>query len=270
MHLSDLFTATKPVIGMLHVPPLPGSPRNTLGLNAIVEQVLRDPEALAAGGIDGMILENFGDFPFYPRQVPPHTVAFLTVLGREVRQRFGQPLGVNVLRNDSAAAIAIAAATDAQFIRVNVHTGARLTDQGIIEGMAHDTLRYRKLLGCDVKIFADVDAKHSAPIARRELSIEVEEILSRGCADAIVITGSTTGRQAAPEDLKTAKAAAGGAPVIAGSGVDARNFATVLEVADGLIVGTALKQGNITTNAVEPGRVRAFMQSVAAFRAAQK
>ena len=270
MHLSDLFTATKPVIGMLHVPPLPGSPRNTLGLNAIVEQVLKDAEALAAGGIDGMILENFGDFPFYPRQVPPHTVAFLTVLGREVRQRFGQPLGVNVLRNDSAAAIAIAAAMDAQFIRVNVHTGARLTDQGIIEGMAHDTLRYRSLLGCDVKIFADVDVKHSAPVARRELSIEVDEVLSRGCADAIVVTGSATGRQAALEDLRIAKAAAGHAPVIAGSGVDATNLATVLEVADALIVGTAFKQDTITTNPVEAGRVRAVMQAVRAFRSVQK
>jgi membrane complex biogenesis BtpA family protein len=275
MQLVDLFNVIKPVIGMLHVPALPGSPRNTLALNAIVDWVLRDAEALAAGGIDGMILENFGDVPFYPGQVPPHTIAFLTVLGREVRQlgrlgrlgrRFDRPLGINVLRNDAASAVAIAAAVGAEFIRVNIHTGARLTDQGLIEGMAHETLRYRKLLGCDVKIFADVDVKHSAPLARRDLAVEVEEVLSRGCADAIIITGVATGQQTAVEDLKIAKAAAGDAPVIAGSGVDAASLATVLEAADALIVGTAFKQDGIATNAVEAERVRTFMQAVANFR----
>src|SRR5207302_4585266 len=152
------------------------------------------------------------------------------------------------------------------FIRVNIHTGARLTDQGLIDGTAHDTLRYRKLLGYDVKIFADVDVKYSAPLARRELAAEVEEVLSRGCADAIIVTGSATGQQAAVQDLKTAKAAAGGAPVIAGSGVDTTNLITVLEAADALIVGTAFKQDGITTNAVDGQRVRTFMQAAQALR----
>src|SRR5207244_6046034 len=133
---------------------------------------------------------------------------------------------------------ASARAAGEEFIRVNIHTGARLTDQGLIEGMAHETLRYRKLLGCDVKIFADVDVKHSAPLARRELAVEVEEALSRGCADAIIVTGAATGQQTAVEDLKIAKAAAGDASVIAGSGVDASSLAAVLEVAAALIVGT--------------------------------
>jgi len=269
MQLLELFKSVKPVIGMLHVPALPGSPRNTLSLNAIVDWVLKDAEALAAGGIDGMILENFGDVPFYPGQVPQHTVAFLTVLGREVRQlgrRFDRPLGINVLRNDSRSALAIAAAVGAEFIRVNIHTGARLTDQGLIEGMAHETLRYRKLLGCEVRIFADVDVKHSAPLAHRDLAVEVEEAISRGCADAIVVTGAATGRQTAVEDLRIAKAAAGDAPVIAGSGVDAANLAAVLEVADALIVGTSFKQDGVASNAVDAGRVRTFMGAVANFR----
>jgi membrane complex biogenesis BtpA family protein len=262
MQLLNLFKAPKPVIGMLHVPALPGSPRNTLGFDPIVDWVIKDAEALIAGGIDGMILENFGDVPFYPRQVPAHVIAYLTVLSREVRRRYEQPLGINVLRNDAVSAIAIAAAAGAQFIRVNIHTGARLTDQGLIEGMAHETLRYRQQLGCDVKIFADVDVKHSAPVAHRDLSIEVEEVLGRGCADAIIVTGSATGHQTALEDLKNAKAAAGDAPVIAGSGVEAKNLARVLEVADALIVGTSFKRDCVTTNAVESERVRAFMQGV--------
>src|SRR5438552_9240069 len=266
MQLPDVFNIRKPVIGMLHVPALPGSPQNKLDCNAIIDWVLRDAEALAGGGADGLMIENFGDVPFYPRRVPPHTVAFMTALGRELRRRFDVPLGVNVLRNDSASALAIAAAVNAAFIRVNIHTGARLTDQGLIQGTAHQTLRYRKLLGCDVKIFADVDVKHSAPVAARELGDEVEEIVSRGCADAIIVTGSATGRQTAHGDLKTAKQSAGGAPVIAGSGVDLTNMGGVLEVADGLIVGTAFKLDSVTSNPVESERVRAFMAAVRTLR----
>jgi hypothetical protein len=247
---------------MLHVPALPGSPQNSLPFDEIIDRVMRDAEALASGGIDGLIIENFGDAPFYPRSVPPHTVAFMTAVGCEVRRRFKHPLGINVLRNDSESALAIASAIDADFIRVNVHTGARLTDQGLIEGTAHDTLRYRKLLGSDVKIFADADVKHSAPIAVRDLKDEVEEIVSRGCADAVIVTGSATGRQAALDDLEIAKEAAGRTPVFAGSGVDATNVAAVLRIADGLIVGTAFKQDSIIANPVEAERVRVLMEAV--------
>jgi membrane complex biogenesis BtpA family protein len=262
MSLSFVFKSDKPVIGMLHVPALPGSPQNTLRFEAIIEWVLNDAEALTSGGVDGLLLENFGDVPFYPRRVPPHSVAFMTALARQVRQRFDLPLGINVLRNDSLSALAIAAAVDAKFIRVNVHTGSRLTDQGLIQGVAHECLRYRKLLGCNVQIFADVDVKHSAPIAARSLADEVEETISRGCADAVIISGSGTGRRVALEDLRIAKAAARRAPVIAGSGVDKLSVADVLQAADGLIVGTAFKQDNVTANPVEGYRVREFMEVV--------
>src|SRR5437762_534923 len=266
MELHSVFGTRKPVIGMLHVPALPGSPRNELSLNAIIDWVLTDANALAGGGTDGLIVENFGDVPFYPRQVPPHTVAYMTALAGEVRRRFKLPLGINILRNDPASALAIAAAVAADFIRVNIHTGARLTDQGVIQGTAHQTLRYRKLLGCDVKIFADVDVKHSAPLAARNLLDEVEETVARGAADAVIITGRATGRQTAIEDLKTARQAAGGAPVIAGSGVDLTNIAAVFEAADGLIVGTAFKQDSVPANSVELNRVRTLMEAVRKLR----
>jgi membrane complex biogenesis BtpA family protein len=254
-----MFGSEKPVIGMLHVPPLPGSPQNKLDRDAILDWVLEDAKALADGGINGFALENFGDIPFYPGRVPPHTVSFMTALGVEVRQQFHLPLGINVLRNDAESALAIAAAVPAEFIRVNVHTGARLTDQGVIEGTAHETLRYRKLLGADVRIFADVDVKHSAPIASRDLKVEVEELVLRGCVDAVIVTGSATGRAASLDELKTVKASAGSAYVIAGSGVDEHNIGDVLKIADAVIVGTSFKRDGITTNPVDPSRVRAFM-----------
>jgi len=262
-----MFGVDKPAIGMLHIPALPGAPLNTQNLTAIARWVIDDARALADGGIDGLLLENFGDIPFYPQQVPPHTVAFMTALGAEVKRHFHLPLGINVLRNDPESALAIAAAIPAEFIRINVHTGARLTDQGVIQGWAHSTLRYRKLLGAEIKIFADVDVKHSAPLAARDLTTEVEEIISRGCADAIIVTGSATGHEASLDDLKSAKTAAGGADVIAGSGVDVSNVSAVLEIADALIVGTSFKQGGITTNPVDRERVRAFMEVVQKLKA---
>jgi membrane complex biogenesis BtpA family protein len=247
---------------MLHIPALPGSPRNELRLDEIIDWVLNDAASLSGGGVDGFLLENFGDAPFYPAGVPPHTVAFMTAIGREVKRASNLPLGINVLRNDAESAIAVASAVSAEFIRVNVHTGARVTDQGIIEGLAHQTLRYRKLLQSDVEIFADVDVKHSAPVAPRGLKIEVEELVSRGCVDAVIVTGAATASLTALEDLKTAKAAANRAPVFAGSGVDVWNVASVLDAADGAIIGTAFKRDGVTTNPVDPERVRALMEAV--------
>src|SRR5688572_21891011 len=204
----------KYVIGMLHVPALPASPANRLGFPEIIDWVSRDARALAGGGVDGLIIENFGDVPFYPRRVPPHTLAFMTVLAREVRLSIDLPLGINVLRNDSASAMAIAAAVAASFIRVNIHTGARLTDQGIIEGTAHRLLRYRRTLGCDVKVLADIDVKHSSPLAPRSLSDEIEETVGRGCADGIIVTGSATGKETALDD-RIARSAAPRTPLLA-------------------------------------------------------
>jgi membrane complex biogenesis BtpA family protein len=247
------------VIGMLHVPALPGSPRNELQFSAIVDWVVKDANSLATGGVDALILENFGDAPFYPDRVPAHTIAFMSALGQEVKRRFDLPLGINILRNDAEGAIAVAAAVSAEFIRVNVHTGARVTDQGLIEGRAHETLRYRRLLGTDVKIFADVDVKHSAPVAVRGLKVEVEELVSRGCADALIVTGTATGKPTSFEDLKTAKETAGSTAVFAGSGVDVSNVAAILKIADGVIVGTAFKRDAVTENPVELDRVREFV-----------
>jgi len=249
------------IIGMLHVPALPGAPRNELHFQAIIDWVVKDAEALVSGGVDGLLVENFGDIPFYPGRVPPHTVAFLTAVAREVRRRTPLPIGINVLRNDAESALAVAAAVEAEFIRVNVHTGARVTDQGLIEGRAHDTLRYRKLLGSNIHIFADVDVKHSAPLAARAIEEEIEDAVSRGCADGIIVSGSGTGRQTNPADLRRAKSAAGEVPVYAGSGVDARSVATVLRIADGVIVGTALKYSGITTNRVDPDLVQALVRA---------
>lgn len=259
-----MFRTGKPVIGMLHVPALPGSPGATLSFSELRGFVLADAAALADGGVDGLMIENFGDVPFFPVRVPPHTIAFLSVLAAEVRARYALPIGINVLRNDGLAAIAVAAAVGASFIRVNVYTGARLADQGIIQGESHEITRYRRMLGADVRIWADVAVKHSAAIGERSLEDEVEDTIERGRADAIIVSGAGTGKETALDDLRRAVAAARGTPVLAGSGATESNVREILETAGGVIVGSTLKRVGVVSERVDPERVRRF---VAAARA---
>ncbi len=260
--LSELFAAPKPVVGMLHAPPLPGSPRYGGDLEAVRDAVLRDAEALVEGGVHGLLLENFGDAPFWPRRVPAAVVACMTALAVEVRRRFAVPLGINVLRNDGQSALAVAQAAEAQFIRVNVLCGARLTDQGLLEGIAAELLRERVQLGAVVRILADVDVKHSAPLAPRPIEEEAEEMLQRGGANGLIVSGSATGRPADLAQLRAVRAAAQGAPVLVGSGVTIGNAAECLSAADGLIAGSWLKRDGLAANPVDPQRVKSLMAVV--------
>jgi membrane complex biogenesis BtpA family protein len=253
---------------MLHLPPLPGSPcfLASTPLAQIRDHVLRDADALASGGVHGLMIENFGDVPFYPGRVPAHTVAAITALAADVRQRFGDlPLGINVLRNDGQSALAIAAAVGASFIRVNVLCGARVADQGIIQGIAHDLLRDRAMLHAgQVKILADVDVKHSAPLAGptpTSLESEVDDTLHRGLADALIVSGTGTGKPTDPDECRRVKRAAGHAPVFIGSGVDERTIPALRPHADGFIIGTAFKRDGRPTNPIDPARVAQIMSS---------
>jgi membrane complex biogenesis BtpA family protein len=254
------WSGIKPVIGMVHLMPLPGAPRFGGDLRAIRDAALRDAEALAAGGAHGIMMENFGDVPFFPGRVPASVVAHVTAIAAEIRRTVSElPLGINMLRNDGQSALAVAHAVGASFIRVNVLCGARVTDQGVIEGIAHDLLRERAQLGAhEVKIMADVDVKHSAPLAARPIVDEVDDTLERGLADAVIVSGAGTGKPTDPQHVRTVKAAAGAVPVFIGSGVSS---ATVeqFDAADGFIVGTALKRNGDVAGPVDVERVRAFV-----------
>lgn len=251
----------KPVIGMVHLAPLPGAPRFAGDASAIVEVALRDAKTLTDAGVHALLIENFGDTPFFPGRVPAFVVAHMTAIAERLRREFPLPLGINVLRNDGAGAMAIASAVGAAFVRVNVLCGARVTDQGILQGIAHELLRERRTLGADaVQIVADVNVKHSAPVGPpRPLEDEVADLLGRGGADALVVSGSGTGRAADVGELQRVAALAGKAPVLLGSGVNATNLRDFNPQADGFIVGSSLKIDGKASNAVDPSRAKAFM-----------
>lgn len=258
-------TVRIPIVGMLHAPSLPGSAGYRGDFEAIRQFVLGDAQTLCDGGVDGLMLENFGDTPFYPDRVPAITVAAMTDLAATVRQRIKLPLGINTLRNDGRSALAIAAASGADFIRVNVLCGARVTDQGLLQGIAHDLLRERTAFGCQhVRILADVDVKHSAPLAFRPIDVETKDLVERGHADAVIVSGQATGD---PTDASTLAIVRGATkvPIFVGSGVAADNVAALIQAgATGLIVGSSLKQDAVISKPVDVDRVRELVSAVRA------
>lgn len=250
---------------MVHLGALPGAPGFDGDRDALRDAMVRDAARLEAGGVDALMLENFGDAPFYADDVPKHVVASMAALATDLRRETDLPFGVNVLRNDAEASVSVAAAADADFVRVNVHSGARLTDQGVVTGEAADTVRLRERLGADVSVLADVDVKHSAALAERPLGEEVAELVERGWADGLVASGAGTGHETDRDHLETVVAArddlGSDAPVFVGSGVTQRTAESTLDLADGVIVGTALKENEETTAPVDEERVRALVDA---------
>ena len=224
---------------MVHVGPLPGAPDYDGDLQAVIDAAVADATTLAAAGFDGVIVENFGDAPFFADDVPKVTVAAMTKAVDAVTAS-GLPIGVNVLRNDALAALSIAAATGAAFIRVNVLSGSMFTDQGEITGKAAEVARLRDAICPDVAVMADVFVKHAMPPAGVSLAEATRDLAERGGADAVIVSGAATGAAADLDDLAIV-ADATSLPVYVGSGVTADSVAATLKIADGVIVGTATK-----------------------------
>ncbi|MCU0725399.1 MAG: BtpA/SgcQ family protein [Planctomycetes bacterium] len=251
-----LFPVRRPLIGMVHLGPLPGSPRFGGDFEAALRRARRDAEVLAAAGFDGLLVENYGDAPFLPEAVGPETIAAMALATARVMAAVPLPVGVNVLRNDARAALAVAAVTGARFIRVNVHTGLAATDQGLIAGRAAETLRERARLGAGVAILADVLVKHSRPLYPDEPARAALETAERGLADALVVSGEATGAEPAPDRVRAVREAVPGTPVLLGSGLSAANATALFPLADGAIAGTAVKRGGRTEGPVDPARAR--------------
>jgi len=192
----DRSAASSPLlIGVVHLAALPGAPRFGGDFEAVLEAARADARALHEGGCDALIVENFGYVPFYPRSVPAETVASMALAVASVRELAGgRPVGVNVLRNDAAAALGICAATQASFVRINVHHSAAVTDQGILEGEAALTLRERDRLCPGVAVLADVHVKHASSLGSESAAESAADAVQRALADAVIITGAGTGR----------------------------------------------------------------------------
>lgn len=269
--LRNLFHTANPVIGVVHLLPLPTSPRWSGRLETVIAQAEQEATALAAGGVDGIIVENYYDAPFAKSQVDPAVVSAITVVVQRLKNLVSLPLGLNVLRNDAHSALAIAACVEAQFIRVNVWAGAMVTDQGLIEGNAHQLLRYRRELGSDIKIFADVLVKHARPLEPTTLAASVSDTVERGLADGVILSGWATGHPPDLQDLELARALTPHVPLFIGSGANLENIGRLIQAVDGVIVASSLKRlskgvthinGQPSYAPIDPIRVRNFVDTV--------
>jgi uncharacterized protein len=271
------FGSPHPVVGMVHLPPLPGSPGWGGVMEPVLERAMADARSLVEGGVDGVLVENFGDVPFHPGPVPPETVAALALAVSRVQAvvedgagaadahslRGPLPVGLNVLRNDARSGVGIAAVTGAAFLRVNVHTGSMFTDQGLLEGRAHETLRERIRLAPDLLLLADVHVKHATPPAGASLEEAARDAVHRGLADILVVSGSGTGKATDPERIRRVRRAVPETPVWVGSGADASTAEPLVGAgAQGFIVGSALHREGEAGRGIDPARVRAFVAAV--------
>lgn len=262
MDLKQIFRTANPIIGVVHLLPLPTSPRWGGNLKAVIDRAEQEATALASGGVDGIMIENFFDAPFPKDKVDPAVISAMSLVIQRLMNLITLPVGVNVLRNDAHSAMAVASCVQAQFIRVNVLTGVMATDQGLIEGQAHQLLRYRRELGSDVKILADVLVKHARPLGSPNLTTAVQETIERGLADGVILSGWATGSPPSLEDLELASAAANGTPVFIGSGANWENIPQLIQAADGVIVSSSLKRRGQIDQPIDPIRVSQFVESM--------
>ncbi len=261
MDLKQIFQTKNPIIGVVHLLPLPTSPRWGGNLKAVIARAEQEATALAAGGVDGIIVENFFDAPFAKERVDPAVVSAMTLIVDRLKGMVTIPIGINVLRNDAHSGMAIASCLGIEFIRVNVLTGVMATDQGLIEGQAYELLRYRRELDSEIAILADVLVKHARPLGTPNLTTAVQDTIERGLADGVILSGWATGSPPTKEDLELAVAAAGNTPVFIGSGATWENIPQLMQAADGVIVASSLKRHGKITETIDPIKVAQFVEA---------
>jgi len=261
--MTSLFTQSKPVVGVIHVGALPGTPRNTKTVAELVKEARHEAAIYREAGIDGLIIENMHDVPYLRGEVGPEIVAAMTAIAKEVKEEFRLPVGIQILAGANLEAVAVAHAADLDFIRAEGYAYAHVADEGIIQSSAAKLLRYRRMIGATrVQVWSDVKKKHSAHAITADVSLgETVETVEFMGADCVIVTGNVTGQAPLKADVREAKSNCR-IPVFLGSGITADNISDFFEEADGFIVGSHFKVDGHWANTIDPKRVERFMEKV--------
>ncbi len=269
---SALFEKPKPVIAMIHTGPSPGVP-GFICIQSAVERAIAETEVYLAAGVDGILIENMFDFPcVHEREMGPEVAASMTRVAYAVKRRARYtPVGLHVLFQGNKTALAVAQAAGCDFIRAEGWTYAHVSDKGIAEASAGTVLRYRHHLGAyHIPVFADIKKKHASHALTADLDIaDVARGMALHQADAVVVTGAHTGEPPTLEDLASVREATD-LPLLVGSGATAENYAELDPLADGFIVGSALKEGGRWEAPVCEKRVEKLMTAAEQLRAAHQ
>ena len=265
--MTTLFTSPKPVIGVIHVGALPGTPRNYQNVAQLVKSAREEAHLYRETGVDGVIIENMHDVPYLRAQVGPEIVSAMTAIGTEVKIEAALPVGIQILAGANIEAIAVAHAAGLDFIRAERYAYAHVADEGLIQSSAARLLRYRKMIGAaNVQVWADIKKKHASHSITADVSLgESAETVEFMEADSVIVTGSVTGKPPSIEDVREAKSHCS-LPVVLGSGISEKNIRDFYSHADGFIVGTSFKQDGHWAKPVDATRVNRFMSVVAGLR----
>jgi len=262
-----LFPHPKPIIAMIHVGALPGTPAHRQSVAELVARAVQEAQLYQHGGVDGIAIENMHDVPYLRGGVGPEIVAAMTIIGQAVKVESGLPVGIQVLAAANREALAAALAAGLDFVRVEGFVFAHVADEGLIQSSAAEVLRYRKLIGAErVQVWADIKKKHSAHAITADISLgETAHAAEFMRADAVIVTGSATGDPPKIIDVREAKDHTH-LPVLLGSGITTDNLASFFPAADGFIVGSHFKLEGHWANTVDPERVEAFMGAATKLR----
>ena len=261
--MTSLFSVNKPVIGVIHVGALPGTPRGSLSVAELVQQARQEARVYRECGVDGVIIENMHDVPYLKGAVGPEIVTAMAIIGNEVKSECRLSVGVQILAGANIEAMAVAHAAGLDFIRAEGYAYAHVADEGIIEASAAKLLRYRKMIGAErVQVWADVKKKHSAHAITADVSLgQTAETVEFMAADCVIVTGSVTGEAPKVADVQEAKTHCH-LPVLLGSGISETNIDQFYNEADGFIIGSAFKIDGLWSNTVDPNRVMQFVHKL--------
>tara|TARA_Y100000996_G_scaffold383397_1_gene339310 strand:+ start:6500 stop:7261 length:762 start_codon:yes stop_codon:yes gene_type:complete len=250
------------IYGVVHLKSLPGSPSSRISLDEIIDHAQEDVNNLIFGGVDGIIIENFGDTPFVKDDISKRTLASFTSVVENLSIDRDIKVGINVLRNDGIAALSIAEATKSNFVRINVLNNTMFTDQGIIEGKSHEINQFKSTLNNVIEIYADVFVKHAVPPPGSKIENHASELIERAGADKVIVTGDGTGHEINIDDLEKVRNIVPEGKLVIGSGVNSANVMAYQDLADILIVGTSFKFDNDVSKKVDINRVEELVRKV--------
>ncbi|MEM1220268.1 MAG: BtpA/SgcQ family protein [Bacteroidota bacterium] len=266
--LSDLFPYRCPLIGMIHVPALPGTPAYGGRLSDILKKVEEETRVFAELGMDGILLENMHDIPYLKREVGPEITAGMTAAAQVARTYFNGPIGIQILAGANQAALAVALAASLDFVRAEGFVFGHLADEGWMESDAGKLLRYRKLIGAThIPILADIKKKHASHALTQDVDlVETANAAHFFAADGVIVTGNSTGQVVREEDLQVLQATRKKLPVWIGSGLSAENLPMLYPLIDGAIVGSWIKKEGFWKNPLEPARIEQLLEVIGALR----
>lgn len=265
--MKSLFARTKPIVGVIHVGALPGTPRSLHTVAELITSAKNEARLYRESGVDGVIIENMHDVPYLRGEVGPEIVAAMTAIALEVKHECRLAVGVQILAGANMEAMAVAHAAALDFIRAEGYAYAHVADEGLIQASAAKLLRFRRMIGAThVQVWTDVKKKHAAHAITADVSLgETAETVEFMGADCVIVTGSATGKPPQIADVQEAKSHCR-LPVFLGSGITETNIGEFYDAADGFIIGSAFKVDGLWSNTIDPARVGKVIKALDAFR----